>query len=319
MEGQHERDRPLGMAFRLDDGEDTDPRLAEGPRDLRQHAGTVFDTEPQVKFGNRIRHRLAPAVKIMGREPAGHSGRGQGDPRLGQVAENSARRGILPRAAPVEKRFADHIAPDGHRVENPVHRSQNVGFRDQSRGDAHFDLVTLVRLDRGDKFDPVAELVGKPDVRRRDFFNSLDQNIRWFDPEPVGQRGENDRLVRSIPAVDIERGVGLRVAKFPGLLQRRAEIHSGIGHAGQDVVARAVQDPVDRLEPVSDERLADGFDDRDPARHRGLEKHRHILRRRQLEDFLPVLREKRLVRGDHDLARLDRPPDEPERKLDPSH
>ena len=32
------------------------------------------------------------------------------------------------------------------------------------------------------------------------------------DPEPIGERGEDDRLVRGVPAVDVERGIGLGVA-----------------------------------------------------------------------------------------------------------
>ena len=102
MKGQHERDRSLSMALRLDDGKDADPGRAQSARDLRQHARTVLDAEPQIEFGNRIRHRLALAVEVVGREPAGPAERGQHGRRLGQVAEDRARRRILPGPAPVE-------------------------------------------------------------------------------------------------------------------------------------------------------------------------------------------------------------------------
>ena len=99
---------------------------------------------------------------------------------------------------------------------------------------------------------------------------------------------------------------------FAQLCQNRlfegiGEIHARLRHAGQDIVARAVDDAVDRLDMIPDERLADDFDDRNSARGGRLEKNRNLVPGGGLENFLPMLREQRLVGGDDDFPSLNRP------------
>ncbi len=73
-------------------------------------------------------------------------------------------------------------------------------------------------------------------------------------------------LCAASPAVHVERRVGLRVARGLRLGERLGEAQPALGHAREDVVARAVDDAVDRLDVIADEGLADRLDDRDAAR-----------------------------------------------------
>ena len=192
-------------------------------------------------------------------------------------------------------------------------------LRHQRGNDAHLDVTGLAGLDGCQKLDAVTEFRGEPDISRCDFFDAADQHILRTHPEPIRKRGQDDRLVRRVPAVHIQRGVSFGITEFLRLRERRSEVQAVLRHAREDVVARPVQDPVDRLETVSHKRLAHRFDDRDAAGHRGLVKHRHPLALGQFENFRPVFGQQRLVpRHDH-LPRRDRLPHEIECQVDAAH
>src|SRR3546814_3906104 len=125
-----------------------------------------------------------------------------------------------------------------------------------------------------------------------------------------GQRGENGKLVRGVGAVDVEAGVGLRVAEPLRLGQHALEVLSGggrlrgggtvlvAGHAGQDVVAGAVEDAVDAVDAVGGEALAQALDDGNAAGHRGLVADGAADALGQSGKRGAVVREQRLVRSE---------------------
>ena len=61
--------------------------------------------------------------------------------------------------------------------------------------------------------------------------------------------------MRGVPAVHVERRIGLRVTGRLRLGERRGKIQAGLRHPGEDVIARAVDDAVDGLDVVADEAL----------------------------------------------------------------
>ena len=117
--------------------------------------------------------------------------------------------------------------------------------------------------------------------------------------------------MRGVDPLDVERGIRLRVAEPLRLVEDVGKRGAAFAHLGQDEVARAVDDPGEPLDPVPGEPFAQRLDDRDPARHRGFERHHHPARMCGLEDRVAVHRDERLVCGDHMLAALDGLEDEP--------
>jgi hypothetical protein len=90
--------------------------------------------------------------------------------------------------------------------------------------------------------------------------------------------GRQDRkLVRGIDALDVEGGIGLGIALGLRLAQHIGKVGAGVLHGGEDVIAGAVEDAVDPLDPVGRRAFAQALDDRDAARHRRLETQRHAL------------------------------------------
>ena len=86
----------------------------------------------------------------------------------------------------------------------------------------------------------------------------LPVHVGGGDRRVEGQRGEDRRLRRGVEAVDVGRGIGLRVAEVGGLRQGLGEARTGLGHAGQDVVGGAVHDADDATDLVAGERLRSG-------------------------------------------------------------
>ena len=81
-------------------------------------------------------------------------------------------------------------------------------------------------------------------VRGTDTIDPLDADRSGIDPESVGECCEDDRLVARIPAVDVESRVGLGVAELHRLSECLGVVEARLLHAGEDVIARAVEDPV---------------------------------------------------------------------------
>ena len=129
-------------------------------------------------------------------------------------------------------------------------------------------------------------------------------------PAAVGERGQDDRLVRGVESVDVERRVRFGVTQPLGVLQDLFEPEVLAFHAGEDVVARAVQDAEDAVDAVAHEAFAQALDDRDAARHARFVEDRAAARFRRVEDLAAVVRQQRLVRRDDRLALFERAQDE---------
>ena len=107
-----------------------------------------------------------------------------------------------------------------------------------------------------------------------------------------------------IVAVDVERRLGLGVALRLRVLEHRRKVRPFELHAGEDVIAGAVDDAVEVGDAVADEAFAQGLDDGNAAADAGLVvKVRAVLPRRG-EQLLAVRGEQGLVGGDHRFAEL---------------
>ena len=147
-----------------------------------------------------------------------------------------------------------------------------------------------------------AEAAGEVDVGRADVADALDEGAVARRPLAVGEPGEDGGLVEDVDALDVEGRVGLGVAELLGFLERVGEGKAVLAHAGEDVVAGAVEDADDQVEAVGDEPLADGLDDGNAAGDAGLEEELAAMPADGVEDLRAVLAEQRLVGRDDDLA-----------------
>ncbi len=104
-----------------------------------------------------------------------------------------------------------------------------------------------------------------------------------------------------VVALDVEGRVGLGIAQPLRVLQAGVERDALGLHAGQDVVAGAVEDAEDAGDRIAGHRLAHRLDDRNAARHRRLVIEQHAFLLGDLGQRHAVLGKQRLV-GGHDMA-----------------
>ena len=123
--------------------------------------------------------------------------------------------------------------------------------------------------------------------------------------------GENRELVCGVHPLDIEGGIGFRVAEPLRLVEHIGERDAALAHLGQDEVAGTVDDSGEPLDAVPGQPFAQRLDNRDPAGHRGFERHHHPVGVGGFEDGVAVHGDEGLVGGDHMLAALDGLKDEP--------
>ena len=98
---------------------------------------------------------------------------------------------------------------------------------------------------------------------------ALDGRHRHGDAE--GDLGQDGQLVGGVGAVHVERRIGLGVAALLGLGQGLGVAAAVLGHAGEDEVAGAVEDALQRRDLVGGQALGQGGDDRHAAGDAGLE------------------------------------------------
>ena len=112
--------------------------------------------------------------------------------------------------------------------------------------------------------------------------------------------------MRGVVALDVEGRVGLGIAQPLRVLEAGVERQPLRLHAGQDVVAGAVEDAEHARHRIAGHRLAHGLDDRDAAGDRRLvvEEHALLLGDLGKRDAMPG--EQRLVGGDDMAAGLER-------------
>ena len=113
-------------------------------------------------------------------------------------------------------------------------------------------------------------------------------------------------LVGRVVAFDVEIGRCLREAKLLRLLEDLIELEPVIGHPGEDVVARPVEDAVHGMDSVRHQSLPQRFDNRDGARDGGLVAQIHAVVKGRLGQLGPVHRDEHLVCRHHVLTRLKR-------------
>src|SRR5512141_2143836 len=177
--------------------------------------------------------------------------------------------------------------------------------RDHRRGDPRFDSRAVLLRDR-QKLDRVPELLREGDVLLVDLPDPLDEDLFRGNVPAGGNPYEDRELVRRIDPVDVERRVRLGESGGLGLGEDLWERLPRPGHARQDVVARPVDDPEDRPDPVRRQAFPQRPDDGDPSADARLEPDVHAGGLDGLYDLRTALREKGLVRRHHGFPVADR-------------
>ena len=237
------------------------------------------------------------------------------DHRRDDVAEHRARGLRAARAGARHRDLRDGVGLDRDRVERAVDGGQRMLAVEERRVHAHADPA-VDALGGADQLQPEPELVRVGHVVGRDVLDPLVDDLVEVDRGRERQPGEDRHLGGGVAARHVVGRVGLRVAQLLGLHQRLLVGDAGARHLGEDVVRRAVDDPVDALDVRGRQRLLQHADHRHDAGHRALEAQLDLVLARARPQLLPVLGEQLLVGRDDVLARAHRPQHVVARRLD---
>ena len=141
---------------------------------------------------------------------------------------------------------------------------------DHRRVHAHRDLAVDLLGDREQLHD-VAELARRAMSSAVMLGDALAVHVAGDDARAERDRRDDRGLRRGVEALDVGGRVGLGVAERLRLGERVGERRARLGHAGEDVVRRAVDDAHHAPDAVAGERLAQRPHQRDAAGDRRLE------------------------------------------------
>ena len=167
---------------------------------------------------------------------------------------------------------------------------------------AHRDLAADLLGDREQLHD-VPEAAGRRDVVVGDLRDALAEHVVGPDRRAERDRGDDRGLGRGVEPLDVGGGIGLGVPEPLRLGERVVERRAVLGHAGEDVVRRAVHDAEHPADAVAGERLAQRPQQRDPAGDRRLEQQVDAVIGGDAEQLRAVAGDELLVGGDDRLVR----------------
>ncbi len=224
---------------------------------------------------------------------------------IGDVRDDGGSRCLAARARADQRQFVHGVGIDRHRIGDAHHFGERRGFMHHGRVHALLDALARALRD-AKQLDPKAEILGRLDIGERHALNAFDMYRVRIDSRAERKRRQDRKLMRGVEAADIEARIGLGITQPLRFLQALLERQLLSLHARQNVIAGAVQDAVDALDRISRETFAQGLDDRDSSRDRGLEGERDVLLLCESCQRDAVLGEQRLVGGDDVLARRKR-------------
>ncbi len=237
--------------------------------DLGNRAGQIARHQANVVAALVALHRrLLGVTQAIHRTPERFCANAARD--VGDVGNDSGCGRRTASAGADQRDRRDAFAVDGHGIGNAHHLRDRGRFRHHGRMHALFDAL---RGPHGDpeQFDAIAELFRGAQVFRRDGGNTFDIHRALRDAGAECKAGKNGKLLGGIVAVDVERRIGLGIAKTLRVLQALGERQSFLFHTGQDVIAGAVEDAIDAIDVGTGETFAQRFDHGDRSANGRLE------------------------------------------------
>ena len=153
-------------------------------------------------------------------------------------------------------------------------------------------LDACFRLHRdAQQLDAIAELGRGIEIGQRDRGNAFDIDRIGIDLGAESETCQDRELLRGVLAFDVECRIGLRIAEPLRFLQTVVEGEAVLLHAGEDVIAGAVEDAVDARERRAVETFAQRLHDRNAAGNRRLEIKRNAMAFRERRKLLTMARE----------------------------
>ena len=225
--------------------------------------------------------------------------------RADQIRHQRAGRRQIARAAPVEHHLAAGMPLDEHSVECVVHVGQRVAVRHKRRVHARLNLAVFFLRD-GQQLERQPKLLSALHVQRCNARDSLPVHILHRHVAVKRQRGQDAQLVGRVIALHVRGRIRLSQPQPLRVGQHVRISRAFVGHSGQDIVRRAVDNAHHRADPVGLKRTVDRPNDRHRAAHACLVIQPGGMLPRGADDLRPMRRQRHLVGGDDAFAVFQR-------------
>src|ERR1700722_2102286 len=238
------------------------------------------------------RHARSRAAERRRTDPTGD---------IGEVGHHGGSRRHAAGAGTDQRDRRQALGIDRHRIGH-AHDLRDGGIL-RHHGRVHALLDALPGLHRhAEELYAIAQLIGRIEIGQRDRRDALDIDRLGIEFGAEGQARQDRKLLRGVVAFDVEGRIGFRIAEPLCVAQAIVERKPILLHAGEDVIAGAVEDAVDAGEGIAAESLAQSLDDRNAGADRSLEIERDLTALGERRELLAVSRQQRLVGGHHRLA-----------------
>ena len=238
---------------------------------------------------------------------------------IDDIARHRAGGGLRARAAPVEHHVADVVALDQHPVEHAGDGVKRMLARDEAGTDSGGELPLPRSAGGRDQFDRVPEALREsavPLAQARDPLGGDGGDVRHPAESDSGEDGD---LAAGVEPFDIGARIRFRVAVFLRLAEGFFKGNALFLHFRQDIVGRAVEDPVDPLDRVGTaEIFLQRADHGDPAADARFKAIIGAVLFRLREQLGAVRRHQLLVGGNHAFPRAQQRKGELQRGMDPA-
>ena len=134
--------------------------------------------------------------------------------------------------------------------------------------------ATVDELGDPQQLDPVSHLVCALQVVQGKLFNSGAGDRLPGNLCSVGELDQDSEFLSCVGAIHVKCWICLGITSLLCLCQCLFVSNPRLGHPGHDVIAGAIEDATEGLNPVRRQALADGCDNRDSPTHRCLEGNR---------------------------------------------
>src|SRR5690606_16065784 len=176
----------------------------------------------------------------------------------------------VPGAGALEQQPAGKIAFHHDRIGRSIDGRQRMFERNQTRLDP-LEQPAILTVGEPDQTDDVPERGRLGDVGRPDTGYAGDLHRVEIDPDAECERSQNRQLVGRVDTFDVEAWIGFGIAELLRLLEHLGEIAARLLHGRKDVVAGAVENPVDSRNRIGRDTFSQAADYRYPTCHRSLE------------------------------------------------
>ena len=286
---------------------------------LRQNPGfvingkTTITTGLNIAGGNEVRLGYR-SKRCSRRTKISFAPLGDGD----QIGDHRAGRGQFTGAFTVKNLGVNRTTDNFHSVKLIANIRQECIVRHKCGMHAHLN-ATAHHAGYAEQFDSITEFAGKIDIQCGDVRDTLFENIAGRDALAKRETTEKRELLSRIRAIDIHGGIGFGKPFVLCFFEHGTKVLSGFCHSGEDVVRRAVEDAVNRLNIVGDQTLAERLDNGNATTHTGFKAESNIIFNRCLKKAIAAFGKKSFVRRNHIFAILKCREDEIISRINTAH